>query len=153
MLKRLFWWSLYAALVAVLLAGAVNRTASILDGDNQNRNVHPNGSNQTGGGLQSATGQGQATAREIFTLEGRLLNASSQGLTIVLLDGQQVELSRRAWRYAQGFGFTCQPGDALWLDGFYEHDRFEVIKISNPRSGQSVTLRDSLGNPLWTEIR
>ncbi len=164
MLKKIALWSLYAALVALLLAGAVYRT-SVKLGDGEQEQSHESGSQSQSNG-QNGNGQNAVdpvtgttaaaveehtseTIKELVMMDGQVLSVSNRGLSIQLSDGQMSEIVGRAWRYAQGLGFSAQAGDPLWLNGFVENGVFEVVSITNLNTGQSVTLRDETGHPLW----
>ena len=64
-------------------------------------------------------------------------------------DGQEIDISGRPWRFAQELGFFAEPGDSVKLVGFYEGEEFEVGLIDNVSSGQSVSIRDENGRPMW----
>ena len=152
MLKKLFLWSLYAAFLGLLLGGAAYRTSVRLAGSDSNQA----GRNAQGGQLSRTTTTGldaglQADPGHTFiSLEGAVVDVSDQALSVQLADGQVIEVSRRAWRYAQGLGFTLQLHDPVRLEGFYENGDFEVARITDLLYGRSVSLRDDSGHPLWS---
>ena len=43
----------------------------------------------------------------------------------------------------------AQAGDSVSLTGFYEDGDFEVGQIDDQTTGQTVSLRDESGRPLW----
>jgi len=148
--KEIAAWSLYAAFLGALLAGAVKRTTVILDGTGQQRNIGASGNERMSDlELLPITGQDGATMLNKTINNGLVLSATSQGLTIQLTSGQALEVSSRAWRYAQSFGFTAQAGDTLLLEGIDENGHFEIVRMVNERTAQSVMLRDNRGQPLW----
>jgi hypothetical protein len=145
MLKKLFLWSLYAAFLGVLLAGAAYRTSIKLpdNGQGQNRGKASNNQSSDEVTLLPSVEQKQSI------MEGRVIEASNRGLSVQLLNGQALEVSGRAWHYLQGFGFNAQNGDPLQLEGFYENGSFEVSRMTNLNTAQSALLRDESGHPLW----
>jgi len=48
-----------------------------------------------------------------------------------------------------GLGFSTQVSDTLWLEGFYEGNQFEIMRMTNLETNQSIFLRDETGHPLW----
>jgi hypothetical protein len=60
-----------------------------------------------------------------------------------------LEVTGRAWRFAQENGFTAQAGDILTLVGFYEGEELEIGQMANHASGMVLALRGETGRPLW----
>jgi hypothetical protein len=151
MLKKLILWSLYAAFLGILLAGAAYRTSVKVADGGQEQTRRQASSQQSGNdaGVIPAGEQGDRSGQEWRVVEGQVVGVSNRELSIQLSNEQLIELSGRAWRYAQGFGFTAQSGDVLWLEGFSKEGHFEVMRMTNPRNSQIVTLRDETGQPLW----
>ncbi|MFZ5821490.1 MAG: hypothetical protein ACOYYJ_16455 [Chloroflexota bacterium] len=151
MLKKMVLWSLYAAFLGILLAGAAYRTSIKLTDEGQEQNRGQAGNQQSGNDalILPAGEQEDRSSREWRAIDGQVTGISERGLSVQLSNGQLIELSGRAWRYAQGFGFNVQDGDALWLEGYFENGAFEVTRMTCPANGQSVLLRDSNGHPLW----
>jgi len=150
MLKKLIVWSLYSAFIGVLIAGAVNRTSAKLGNTEPERNGHGLSVSENTGEISVANVHESEHTRERLTLDGQATSVTTKELSIRLLDGQIVTISRRAWRYTQGYGFTAQAGDPLRVEGFFENATFEVTRITNLRNGQIVSLRDDKGHPLWS---
>ena len=160
MLKKLVLWGTYSAFLGLLLAGAMYRTSVKLgDGEqNQNRgNQSRQESYGTGGGqsaseptIVNAQAEGPANeVKETSMVASQVLNISNRGITLQLVNGPRVSVTGRAWRYAQALGFSTQVNDTLWLDGYYEGDRFEIMRMTNLETNQSISLRDETGHPLW----
>jgi len=155
-LKKLFLWSLYAVFLGILLAGAAYRTSVKLADDEQAQN-RGNASRQQPAGetvLEPAVGsqaaeEHESEIKENSVINGQVVSISNRGLSMQLSNGQMLNVTGRAWRYAQGFGFTAQNGDILWLEGFYENGHFEITRMINLNNAQSVDLRDGTGHPLW----
>jgi len=107
-----------------------------------------------GYGRQEAAASGapqpQAEVNEWITLEGQAASADTTCLIVTISAGEQIEISGRAWSYAQEQGFSANAGDALQLTGFYDSgELFETGAIANQTSGQTVALRDENGRPRW----
>ena len=114
------------------------------------------GSGRGGYGKQSRPGggnfnNGQTGIKTWVTLEGTVQQADALALVVNLNDGGgQVEILNRAWGYAQSAGFSAEVGDSVRITGFYDQEgKFEAKLIKNLASGQSVTLRDEGGRPMW----
>jgi hypothetical protein len=93
------------------------------------------------------TGTGQAQVDEWVTMNGVIQTVTADEMIVRTSDGQEILVDGRAWRFAQELGFTAQAGESVSLTGFYEDGDFEVGQIT--ASGQSVSLRDESGRPLW----
>ncbi len=157
MLKKLVLWSLYAAFLGVLLGGAFYRTSVKLDdtGGEQNHGnaVRQQVAEKAGTNEMIVVSAGdeehQSDIKERSMVNAQVLNISNRGLSMQLSDGQVLNITGRAWRYAQSFGFPVQNGDVLWLEGFDENGHFEVMSMTNLGNDLSVSLRDETGHPLW----
>ncbi len=172
MYKKIIGWTLLAGLIVLLTVGAVNRTLAKTDehsGGNTTQNGHsePRSQNQNelaqGGGqrfgqgsdhnnqnTQYNPGVAQAGDLELFTVEGVVLSLDATAL-VISLDGQETfEIANRAWMFAQEQGYYPQPGDLLRLTGFFEaEDHFEVSRIENLTTGDTILLREDSGRPMW----
>ncbi|MCL7453544.1 MAG: hypothetical protein M8467_10915 [Anaerolineae bacterium] len=95
------------------------------------------------------TGTGQAQVDEWITLYGTVQVATVDEMIVQTGDGQEILVDGRAWRFAQELGFMAYEGDQLSLTGFYEDGDFEVGQINDETTGQSASLRDENGRPLW----
>jgi len=51
--------------------------------------------------------------------------------------------------YWEEEGIDLDPGDTVVIAGFFDQESFEVGRIENLNSGESVTMRDETGRPLW----
>jgi RNase P/RNase MRP subunit p29 len=148
MLKKMSLWSLYAAFLGLLLAGAAYRTSVKLAESGQEQHRGNTSRNQPGS--EAIIRQVDQHNHDRVGLEGNVVGISKQSLSIQLANGQVLEISRRAWRYAQHVGFIAQSGDLLRLEGFYENGNFEVTRMTNLHNAQSVILRDENDHPLWS---
>ena len=68
---------------------------------------------------------------------------------IRLSDGRSVEVGGRAWQLAAAQNFTADIGDSVTVHGFDENGVFEAGQIDNQSNGQTLSLRDTTGRPLW----
>jgi hypothetical protein len=94
------------------------------------------------------TGTGQAEVDAWLNLQGTVVSVDADAL-VVESGGEQVLVENRPWWFAQDQGFTTQVGNQLTLTGFYEDGDFEVGRIDDATSGQTVLIRDENGRPLW----
>jgi hypothetical protein len=95
------------------------------------------------------TGTGQAQVDEWVTLHGTVMSVDADTLLVQTDGGEEVAVENRPWRFAQEQGFSAQASDAVTMVGFYENGDFEASQISNAATGQTVSLRDENGRPLW----
>lgn len=177
MLKKIILWTVFAGFAGLMIFGAINRTnaksgTAAQDGHN-NRQTDGLGGGLTvessqqgsrngqtdsetrGKNSQSLTGQSdneplaQAKATEWITLFGEVISVDENALLVDIGAGDPLEITGRAWKYAQEMGFTTTAGDQLELLGFYEGEDFEVGGIDDITTGLSVALREENGRPLW----
>jgi hypothetical protein len=96
------------------------------------------------------TEKGVAVGSDVWIqLPGTVTGIDPGLLQVRLEDGNLLEVSRRAWWYAQDQGFSASIGDQLTLTGFIEGDEFETTELENLTTGFSVSIRDENGKPLW----
>jgi hypothetical protein len=98
-------------------------------------------------GDQSGTGQAQVDTW--LQLQGTVVSVDADAMVIQTADGTQVAVENRPWSFAQEQGFSTQVDDEVILTGFYEGEDFEVGRIDDATTGQTVSLRDENGRPLW----
>jgi hypothetical protein len=107
----------------------------------------------SGEGREDAPGDGSSTGQaqvDIWLqLHGAVVSVDADVLVIRIADGTQVSVENRPWWFAQEQGFSAQIGDEITLTGFYEDDAFEVGRIDDVTTGQTVLLRDEDGRPMW----
>lgn len=96
------------------------------------------------------TGTGQAQVDEWMTLDGIATAVSADEMTLQTDGGEAVLVDGRAWRFLQEQGMVINARDRLRLTGFYEAGEFQVGSLDNLTTGQSVSIRDESGRPLWT---
>jgi hypothetical protein len=175
MAKKIIIGTLFVAFAGALIAGAVirttNKTARSAEEDGLARTNRLSEAEVRGGRGQSELGgeergqsgrqgggygrEGQLNAKdhsvinEQQSLQGSVLEATSDVLSIKSEDGEIVLVEGRSWSFAQESGFLAQEGDDVLLGGFYEDGEFKISYIENISSGQSVVLRGETGRPGW----
>ncbi len=139
MLKRIVLGIALAALIGLLVAGGIIRTAA-----------------KTGDGSCSEEAGEAAGTVEWLKIEGTVMSTDADALIVETVEGQEVVVDGRAWLFAQEWGFSPQPEDKVTLVGFYEDDlladtgqRYEVGQISNDTTGEVLQIREEGGRPLW----
>lgn len=139
MLKRIVLGIALVAVIGLLVAGGIIRTVA-----------------KTGDGNCSEEAGEAAGIAEWLKIEGTVMSADADALTVETVEGQEVVVDGRAWLFAQEWGFSPQPEDEVTLLGFYEDDllaatgqRYEVGQISNDTTGEVLQIRDQSGRPLW----
>lgn len=152
MLKKLFLWSLYAAFVGILLAGAVNRTNAKLSDTEPTRNGNDQAisASVSDEGVLALPEHDAQPGRERVILNGQVISVTTKEMIVRLDDGQMIGVYRRAWRFAQELGFSAQAGDFVQLEGFYDGSTFEVTQMTNSSNGLVAIIRDEDGHPLWS---
>ncbi len=88
------------------------------------------------------------TIDEVISLQGEVVSVNEDEL-ILNTAGEELTIEGRAWRYAQDQQFTSGAGHSLQVSGFYDNQNFEIIQMTDLTGGQSVTVRDENGRPLW----
>jgi hypothetical protein len=95
------------------------------------------------------TGTGQAQVDGWLMVEGVVTGVDGDALLVRTVDGEEITVEGRPWRFAQEQGFWAQVDDKVTLIGFYEGDDFEVGSIDDAANGQIVRIREENGRPLW----
>jgi len=163
MIKKMVVGLVLVGLVGVLVVGAINRTLDRTgktaerqgQGDAEQGNGRQNRQSasiaQTGDapGQAGAAGVGQAQVDGWVQLSGTISAVNADALTIQAVDGQQIIVEGRPWRFVQEQAFGLQIGGAVNLSGFYEGEEFEVGRIDSAAAGQTLWIRDENGRPLW----
>ena len=101
------------------------------------------------GGSGDQTGTGQAQVDAWRDIAGTAVSVDTNALVVRTVEGEFITVENRPWLFAQEQGFWAQAGDQLSLLGFYEEGEFEVGRIDDLTSGQTITLRDETGRPMW----
>jgi hypothetical protein len=98
-------------------------------------------------GESRGSGEGYA-ATEWVTVNGKVIERVDDELTIQTTDGEMAVHLGPEW-YWDAEGIALSAGDQVQVTGFYEGDEFEVARVENTTTGESVTLRDESGRPMW----
>ncbi len=150
MLKKIIWGGLLIALVGVLVAGALNRTAARSTETSGSQHDQTQAVTARGGRTDSNVATtGEATVVELQTVSGVVSRVDASRLEVTLSDGRLIEVGGRAWQLAVAQSFTVNAGDSVTLHGFDENEVFQVSQIDNLQTGQTLSLRDATGRPLW----
>lgn len=167
MVKKIILGVALFGLIGILVGGAVLRTLdktapSSAAHNSQGRErtsqdyvVSQNGGQRNGqsqehaNGSGETAGEGEARVDMWVPREGAVTSVSEDMATVMLADGEELIIEGRAWSFAQEQGWTVGVGDQLKLSGFFEGETFETGQIDNLSTGQSVTLREESGRPLW----
>jgi hypothetical protein len=83
-------------------------------------------------------------------LEGTIDSIDESSLEINTTNGQSIELVNQIWRYVQDQGSFPSLGDQVTIEAFFDdYGSLEIASIENLTNGQSLTLRDESGRPMW----
>ncbi|MBL7202128.1 MAG: hypothetical protein ISS56_18460 [Anaerolineae bacterium] len=109
---------------------------------------------EQGGG--SARGQGQALQSQPEpqadhsdwqTIQGTVLETSE--LVIETAEGQTLQVGLGPSHYREGQGFVLEVGETVRVSGYYENEEFKAGQVVKLATGESITLRDADGRPMW----
>ena len=81
------------------------------------------------------------------TISGKVVEASDNDLTLQTTSGT-VEIGLGPIWYWEAHGITLNKGDSVIVKGF-QADEFEPGQVIDETTGESVTLRNNEGMPLW----
>jgi len=101
-----------------------------------------------GSGRNSGAGQGRNETVRIVeweTLTGKVTIVDDE-ITIQTAEGQ-VLIGMGQSAYREGFGL--EAGDEITVLGFHEDGEFKARTVENLTTGETITLRDETGRPLW----
>jgi hypothetical protein len=154
MLKKIILGGLLIVFSGILIVGAVNRTAARSGETNSTQHGQTTQAVEQRGGRNGAGGNveevGEASVTEWQTVSGTVSNVDTSRAEIKLSDGRSVEVGGRAWQLAIAQNFTANAGDSVTLHGFDENGVFQIGQIDNQSNGQTLSLRDTTGRPLWS---
>ncbi|MFO8036104.1 MAG: hypothetical protein R6U57_05710 [Anaerolineales bacterium] len=86
---------------------------------------------------------------EWLTVDGIIAAVDGEGMLVETEGYGGIEVTRRAWRFAQELGYAPQVGHEVKLEGFFEGGTFETAVVQDLTSGHTIRLRDETGRPLW----
>jgi hypothetical protein len=160
MIRKIGMWTLYVLVVGLLVFGAINRSQAKSD---QIGNQSP--------GITSESGSIQIKDKEVINSEdyqagntkldsysedhvwvelvGTINMFDNQRLVIQVEDDEIIEITGRAWKFAQESGYSPAEGNLLGITGFFESGEFKIATITDYYSGVNILLRHEDGKPLW----
>ncbi|MDY6874763.1 MAG: hypothetical protein SWK90_00945, partial [Chloroflexota bacterium] len=100
-------------------------------------------------GRNSGAGQGRnETVRNVEweTLTGEVVIVDGE-ITIQTAEGQ-VLVGMRQSAYRENF--ALEVGDEITVVGFHEDGEFKAGTVENLTTGETITLRDETGRPMWS---
>ncbi len=123
-------------------------------GQGQGQGYHGGQGTSNGQGGQGTTtnpnpGTPQANVTAYETLIGVVQNFDGVGISLTTTDGAAVWVQFGQSRYVSAQGVTFNVGDNVTVTGFYENGQFQASTVVNTTTGQTLTLRDASGRPLW----
>jgi hypothetical protein len=101
------------------------------------------------GGQGQGGGTGQAEAPEWITLKGTVTEISAGQLTLKTQDGEEVTLMLGPEPYWSAQGITIEVGDEIEVRAYEEDGELMAGQITLTATGETLTLRDEMGRPLW----
>lgn len=114
------------------------------------------GRSAAGSANQYGKGRGQGAASEgadhpletWTTIAGTVVAFGGGDLTVQTDEGQLTVNLGPEW-YVEATGINLQAGDEIEISGFEEDGVFQVTRIVDQASGETLLLRDETGRPLW----
>jgi hypothetical protein len=168
MIKKIVLGTLLTGLIALLVAGGINRTVAKTEAGVEHRGqaerTEETGAGKNGGSRGSSLGAesgdadcsgsssgggGRAEVDAWLELAATAVEVGDHEVLVELKTGETLSITGRPWRFALENSFAAAPGDQLTLTGFYEAEEFEVGTIANESSGQSIRIREESGRPMW----
>jgi hypothetical protein len=89
-----------------------------------------------------------APSNEWIEIEGTVAHYEDNTLIVNTTKGNALEIGLGPLGYWLAHGIAFHPGDAVRVKGFYT-DAFEPAEIFNLTTGESITLRNDDGSPVW----
>jgi len=97
----------------------------------------------------NSLGTGLAEVEEWLMYSGTVTAVSGDLWLINLDEIGAFEITGRILSFLQEKGVAVAEGDELMVTGFMEGDTFEVAAIENLSTGETITIREASGRPLW----
>lgn len=94
-------------------------------------------------------GTPQANITQTVTIAGVVQSFDGVGISVITDDGAPLWVQLGQSRYVSAQGAVYTAGDHVTATGFYENGQFQAISVVNDTTGQTLTLRDASGRPLW----
>ncbi|MGB9674343.1 MAG: hypothetical protein ACPL3P_09415 [Anaerolineales bacterium] len=97
-----------------------------------------------------ATPNPQNGMSELLTFSGTVSNYAAPVFTLTTSDGQTINAQLGNLNYLSSLGLSLTNGESVTVVGYYDPSgSFAVQQITDNTTGQTYTLRDDLGRPLW----
>ncbi len=98
----------------------------------------------------NATPNPQNGMTELLTFSGTVSNYAAPVFTLTTSDGKTINAQLGNLNYLSSLGLSLTNGEAVTVTGFWDASgSFAVQQITLNSSGQTFSLRDDLGRPLW----
>ena len=94
-------------------------------------------------------GTPQANITQTVTIAGVVQSFDGVGISVTTDDGAPLWVQLGQSRYVSAQGAVYNAGDHVTVTGFYENGQFQASSVVNDTTGQTLTLRDASGRPLW----
>ncbi|MBI5567311.1 MAG: hypothetical protein HY870_20600 [Chloroflexi bacterium] len=94
-------------------------------------------------------GTPQANITQTVTIAGVVQSFDGVGISLITDDGAPLWVQLGQSRYISAQGVTFTANDHVTATGFYENGQFQASSVVNATTGQTLTLRDASGRPLW----
>ncbi len=94
-------------------------------------------------------GTPQANITQTVTIAGMVQSFDGVGISVTTDDGAPLWVQLGQSRYVSAQGAVYTAGDHVTATGFYENGQFQASSVVNDTTGQTLTLRDASGRPLW----
>ena len=109
------------------------------------------------GGTLGHSGAGNASGRSASERAGELVSVEWETVsgTVTLID-HEVTIQTAEGEVLVGMGqaafedFALSVGDSISVTGFYEDGEFKAGTVENLTNGETITLRDEGGRPMWS---
>ena len=142
---------------SIAAQGAVQTTTAqtqTVAGNGQGQGYRGGQGTSSGAGGQGTTtnpnpGTPQANITQTVTIAGVVQSFDGVGLSVITADGAPLWVQLGQSRYVSAQGATFNANDHITATGFYENGQFQAISVVNDTTGQTLTLRDASGRPLW----
>lgn len=138
MIKKILLSVFLAVIFGLLILGGINRTIA------KTVQSEP---------LDLANADGQAVEAEWLTKNGSVESVNDGVWAVTLSGGESLEFKGRMISFMAEQGFAVSVNDKLIMTGFLEGTAFEVGRIENETTSQTITIRDQSGHPLWSGNR
>lgn len=102
-----------------------------------------------GAAINPNPGTPQANITQTVTIAGVVQSFDGVGLSLLTDDGTPLWVQLGQSRYVSAQGAVYTAGDHVTATGFYENGQFQASSVVNDTTGQTLTLRDANGRPLW----